>query len=544
MIRWMFLLCVLCLLSPVAHANTLPEALSVQAIESFLANNEEVDSVEEFVEALPPLHKYFFALVFDSDAGNEELVTDENPRVVSWGGDSRFLISWITAPDHEEVEFLQSAFDGETKWTAGVIDFAEDPPVVTTNPSACVACHGELNGPLWGERRPWVGTELEDTHPPSQELLDKIAAAYRSGNPKIRVLDFAKFHPGVIRHVELADTNGHDSWLAVGELSYTLGWIHSEVLANEVKARENYDEIVRDVACSPRGAVDRWFSVADHNPSVRADGPTVQGYTIDSTPWYQTGNGNIDMVFAFLVLYDLYRNRDDVRRLVQNLPNEHLAPSAPDFLRYLPGTATAEQEINRYYLQLFGRRGQAALRERSERRETLPTYSMGNFGAATRELAGYVCKILNDEEFTIPRRSLLPLPPPPDPERLPPSPSSCPEGQIGTPPDCTAPPPSSTPPEPEPMALKEPVTVEEKNGGGCAVASGSEGVPLFPLLSLTALVTVILMPPAMIRTLLLFFLLALPVHANTLSEVLSVQAIESFPANNEEVNSVEGWRSS
>ena len=142
------------LLTQPVHSQTLPEQLTADNVMSFIEANN-IESGAELIESLPPLHKRHVSLVFVSQALNKEFVSKTHPRVVSWGADARFILSWATnpaAPDN--VEFLQH---GSDQWEAGVIDFSGDEPEVS-NPEVCSTCHGHMKRPIWGDWMLWRGT--------------------------------------------------------------------------------------------------------------------------------------------------------------------------------------------------------------------------------------------------------------------------------------------------------------------------------------------------------------------------------------------------
>ena len=139
----------------VGHSQTLPEQLSADTVMSFIEAND-IGSAADLIESLPRLHKRHVAFVFDSEAIQPELVSREHPRVVSWGADARFILSWASNPDAPDlVEFLEQ---GTTQWDAGVIDFSGDEAELS-NPEVCSTCHGHLNKPIWGSYEAWLGTD-------------------------------------------------------------------------------------------------------------------------------------------------------------------------------------------------------------------------------------------------------------------------------------------------------------------------------------------------------------------------------------------------
>ena len=116
-------------------------------MKQFVEDNE-IETVEGFIEALPNLHRKRFVMVYDSEAANKEYVSPENPRVIAWGDHANTVFAWLTNPDapsaqKDSIEFLVQK---ELKWDAGVVDFSGD-EVVITRPESCQTCHGTLNKP-------------------------------------------------------------------------------------------------------------------------------------------------------------------------------------------------------------------------------------------------------------------------------------------------------------------------------------------------------------------------------------------------------------
>ena len=105
--------------------------------------DQDPETVEEFISALPDLHKERFVFIYGSQALGSQFVSSTHPRVISWGADAEFIFTWLTNPDATDdirkiVEFL---IPGETQWTAGVIDFSASTPQIS-QPALCQTCHG------------------------------------------------------------------------------------------------------------------------------------------------------------------------------------------------------------------------------------------------------------------------------------------------------------------------------------------------------------------------------------------------------------------
>ena len=116
-------------------------------------------TVEQFVAALPQLHKERFVFVYNSDGLGAEHVSMEHPRVVTPGADGRFIFAWMTAPDapsqlRHSVEFLVPEPEARS-WNAGIIDFSDGTPRIA-HPESCQGCHGTFGKPLWGPPCGWA----------------------------------------------------------------------------------------------------------------------------------------------------------------------------------------------------------------------------------------------------------------------------------------------------------------------------------------------------------------------------------------------------
>ena len=57
----------------------------------FIETNS-ITTVAELIEALPVLHKRHVGFVYESEAPNNEYVSGDYPRVISWGADSRLCL--------------------------------------------------------------------------------------------------------------------------------------------------------------------------------------------------------------------------------------------------------------------------------------------------------------------------------------------------------------------------------------------------------------------------------------------------------------------
>ena len=357
----------------VGHSQTLPEQLTADNVMSFIEANN-IESAADLIQSLPPLHKRHVAFVFDSEAIQPELVSREHPRVVSWGADARFILSWASNPDSSDnVEFLQH---GAEQWEAGVIDFSGDEPALS-NPAVCSTCHGDLNRPIWGDYDRWLGTDGGKDLTSSQRrgIHSDLSA---STNPKLSPLELSDRYP--LTSTATGDT-GVFQFGFVNELNNELSARHAEVLFNRLKKRDDFATVAEQVICQES----RWwrietdlFPMEDHYIGALIDGDElkpVQGgaraqpegaTTIPSGIHYASNNGTISQFLQLLFLHDAWSRDTRVSDLYASLGNEQVSPQFFVYLNYQPGAATAEQELLAGY-NYFATQGQALLNARIDK---------------------------------------------------------------------------------------------------------------------------------------------------------------------------------
>ena len=395
------------------QAATLPEQLSSDVIAKFI-EDESIESVEEFIKALPSLYKRHFLLVFTSEALNTEFVSNDNPRVISWGADARFIITWSTnpnGPSYQSVEFLENQDDG---WSPGVIDFSSSSPEISS-PATCKTCHGSSGKPLFGKAPTWRGTEEPDSFNSFSENsphVEPLRNAMQSTDERLASLDFsnAPFKAGYRRHIKLAEETYTDS--AVSDFYYLLSWRQGEIMFNDFIRREQNDQIdfVDDFLCKSaydhRVELRRDHNFRAHYPGVRADNlGRVHGTSssLDGN-WPTYGDGDSVQVILFLYLHHLWQTDDRIRELYRSSSNKELfwQPSQYEYQialksmnNYEFGTATSEDELIYAYNQFFVYRGQNFLDARLKS-FGVPADDTGRIlERHTQKAVPYVCRILN-----------------------------------------------------------------------------------------------------------------------------------------------------
>ena len=252
----------------------LPETMTEAVVIDFVAEHE-ISTVEAFIAALPRLHKRHFVAVHDSASPAADFVSVRHPRIVSWGADSTFILTWTTDPDDprtDAVEFLQAVPD-EGRWTAGIIDFSGDSATVR-HPETCAQCHSDLNRPLWGASHVHAGTENESLAAGTTEDSQALAVTMLiTRHPRLSPLERTEY-TFLPRYIAFADRqNQNPNW----EFAGTLALRHAEVLFNRLLAREDYDQLARSLACAPslRDRVRDLFDQQHFNIRLLSD--TLQG---------------------------------------------------------------------------------------------------------------------------------------------------------------------------------------------------------------------------------------------------------------------------
>ncbi|MCY4386541.1 MAG: fibronectin type III domain-containing protein [Desulfurellaceae bacterium] len=142
-------------------------------------------SVEEFALGLPEPHKHRATFMVDSQALDQDFVSEEHPRVISFGATADTLFAWGTnaaSPRYKEVEFIaKEAGD----WALGVIDFATTPPTVKRD-ETCQSCHiGDPPHPLWAQYPGWPGSVTTEY---KVRAMERIEAWHETGDSRITAI--------------------------------------------------------------------------------------------------------------------------------------------------------------------------------------------------------------------------------------------------------------------------------------------------------------------------------------------------------------------
>ena len=351
------------------------ELRGLDRLRQFL-QSRAIATPEQFVEALPELHKQRFGFVYGSDGLGSEFVTGTHPRVISWGADARFVFAWTTNPDTAEefrnsVEFL---IPSGTEWAAGVVDFSGPAPEIV-QPASCQSCHGSLNKPLWGTYDGWAGTETNLKQIDVEFRSENMRNLIESTNERVAPLDFSGsvFPHGHDRRF-LKPSDGLTPYmLGVEELGTVLGLRHAGVLFQRLKSSADYAEFAEETVCSSspvQAAYSRFESTSDSTIGVMLNRQQpVQGFSGTSDAQFpdyhfKAAGGTIGQALVFLILHDLWSDHAEVRQAYREVSNGSLPQSSIDnqgHLFYPAGSANAEDELIQIYRLHFGHGNGASL---------------------------------------------------------------------------------------------------------------------------------------------------------------------------------------
>jgi hypothetical protein len=138
---------------PVAPAGV-PEA-EIDALYAF-ARDAGISSLAGLLESLPAWLHSNHILVEGTRSAN--LASLEHPRVLLFGSDARFLMSFGSHPDDPAREVIDLAeLEDGGHWKFRSLDFRTSPPTLSPDDSACTGCHADPPRPFWGSYPNWPG---------------------------------------------------------------------------------------------------------------------------------------------------------------------------------------------------------------------------------------------------------------------------------------------------------------------------------------------------------------------------------------------------
>ena len=350
----------------------------------------EARSVNQFVRGLPALHKGHSIYMVASQALDQDFVSEEHPRMISFGADARTIFAWgshADSPLYDEVEFITA---GEQDWHLGVIDFAVDPPTVERDIESCQTCH---NGhPLWAEFPTWPGT-LHDHRRNGQSVRPNSDASallqgYRkSTDPR---LSAAGARPSLrFKHYMRY------------EFASQLAIRHGALLADELIAQPDFYALAKKYLCK---STDPGVAVHSHWPPHVIDlsrmGSPESLVLIDQNARqpdgsYHSSNAGLEYIILLLLIHHLYEIDPRIESLYDRTSNTASSPTVTAYLHFEPGTATAADEL-RSRMDLVELVGQANINRRNALRT--PTSKDMVLGEGhLNHMIPKVCQALSEE---------------------------------------------------------------------------------------------------------------------------------------------------
>jgi cytochrome c553 len=168
-----------------------------------LIRTRDVGTVEELLAVLPEAQRRSYALMFDSRS--LQAASFENPRVILYGADARFVLTFNGAAAQRGFHTLETLeFDTVSReFRLRELEFPERPAgaagvrVSETNPERCMRCHGNPPHPVWDSFPLWPGAYGErygaTPSEPERAGLERFLAQQPS-HPRYRhLLDIARY---------------------------------------------------------------------------------------------------------------------------------------------------------------------------------------------------------------------------------------------------------------------------------------------------------------------------------------------------------------
>jgi hypothetical protein len=151
----------------IAHAEQPLKTLRTWQEFSKIVEDNKITSVDELLEHLPVDFVGGYSLIYRTKALHAELVSPPRPRVMMFGADARFILTYNSHPlerrarpgERESVETIEFLPAGQTILREIDFDGSAVPNMkrVEVNPSKCLSCHGTSPRGLWDPYNSWPG---------------------------------------------------------------------------------------------------------------------------------------------------------------------------------------------------------------------------------------------------------------------------------------------------------------------------------------------------------------------------------------------------
>ena len=266
--RCLTVLAGLMLLAPTARADGFDFA-ALQA----LITARHVRSIDGLLPELPAALRYRYALMFASRS--LQGASFKNPRVILYGPDARFIITFNGDPSHRGFHVLETMeFDEATqRFRFREIEFPASPadssPVTFSeaNPDRCQHCHGNPARPVWDTHPLWRGaygerygaglSSTERTGLKSFLATQASDARYRNLLGAARLADPETFRSSAQSHYSGTPPKPPNS-----ELSTLLSHLVSQAIVGELTADprfEAYQYLLLGIAEGECGGLDEFY---------------------------------------------------------------------------------------------------------------------------------------------------------------------------------------------------------------------------------------------------------------------------------------------
>jgi len=218
----------------------------------WLLSHQDIGSVEELLAALPAAQRNRYALVFESRS--LQGASPENPRVVLFGPDARFIVTFNGSPAQRGFRVVETMeFDDDSKeFRLRELVFPEraagvDKVVVSeVNPQHCARCHGAPARPVWDTFPLWPGAYGE-------RYRARLSARERTGlaaflalqptHPRYgQLLGVKRFaDPQTFRSSALSQYAGIPEEPPNAELAINLGRLQAQSIARQLVRQPGFE---------------------------------------------------------------------------------------------------------------------------------------------------------------------------------------------------------------------------------------------------------------------------------------------------------------
>ena len=342
-------------------------------------------SVEEFALGLPKAHKHRATFMVDSQALDQNFVSEEQPRVISSGATADTIFAWGTnpaSPLYEQVEFIAKEAGN---WAFGVIDFATTPPTVERD-ETCQSCHiGDPPHPLWAEYPGWPGSVTTEY---KVRAMERIEMWHEAGDPRLTAIPV---WPDDFHHDRMAY-----------ELNDALAIRHGEVLIESVMPDEPAAGVpfAQELLCE-----NDWKSnlqdlfPAEESPATMGDGQgghrNVHPKKLPQENYESANNAALFSVIRLYLLNYLVEYEEQIKAVYEGIENTRSA-GVSWRLHYSPGTATALDELKSRVQIAFALKGGKQLKYRRTT-EALRFRDMQLIDGHLKYMVPKVCAVLDAE---------------------------------------------------------------------------------------------------------------------------------------------------